>query len=93
MAFTFGEQGNIGNIFREQGNIVKIILGNIGNYFRGTREHWALLSGNKGTWTPPGRPSITKELKTYELNIKKYYKSIKIGPIAKLKKKIKTNSQ
>ena len=58
MAFTFGEQGNIGNNFREQGNIVKIILGNIGNYFRGTREHWALLSGNKGTWTPPGRPSL-----------------------------------
>ena len=58
MGITFGEQGNIGNVFREQGNIAKIIVGNIANYFRGTREHWVLLSGNKGTWTPPGRPSI-----------------------------------
>ena len=57
MAITFGEQGNIENIFREQGNIGKIILGNIAIYFRGTREHCHLLKGNKGTWTPPGRAS------------------------------------
>jgi len=61
-------EGNKGTLadFWEQGNRIRKItvrknsdIINREHYFRvGTWEHRAILEGNKGTRTPPGRPSF-----------------------------------
>ena len=52
--FFLGGGGGRGAIRVDQ--IFKV--GNKWGNMVGTREHRLIFDGNKGTWTPPGRPSL-----------------------------------